>query len=93
LAALHLDTAEHGAALARGLRIAVAARDGADSAAAAIDAEINGSNVPPVPSIISKSPVPYDLLALSNAIERPLADADAVMALERMFDFIDLAPC
>lgn len=40
LSALLLDAAEHDAALARSLRIAVAARDGADSAATAIDAEI-----------------------------------------------------
>jgi len=49
-------------------------------------------NVPPVPSIISKCPLPYDLLAWCNAIERPLADDDPVMALERMFELIDLAP-
>jgi hypothetical protein len=33
-----------------------------------------------------------DLSALCTAIEGPLADADPAMALERMFDFIDLAP-
>ena len=40
LAALLLDAVEHDATVARRLRIAVAARGGADSAAAAIDAEI-----------------------------------------------------
>jgi hypothetical protein len=40
LAAVLLVVAEHDVALARSLRIAVAARDGADSAAAASDAEI-----------------------------------------------------
>ena len=33
-----------------------------------------------------------DLSALCAAIEGPLADADPGMALERMLDFIDLAP-
>ena len=32
------------------------------------------------------------LSALCAAIEGPLADADPVMALARMFSFIDLAP-
>jgi len=40
LAVLLLDAAEHDAAMARRLRIAVAARGGADSAAAAINPKI-----------------------------------------------------
>jgi hypothetical protein len=93
LAAMLLDTAEHDAALARTLRIAVAARGGADSAAVAIDAEIK--RLKRGTSLVDYKRAPAfarDLSALCAAIEGPLADADPEMALERMFDFIDLAP-
>jgi hypothetical protein len=93
LAALLLDSAVHDAALARSLRIVVAARDGADSATTAIDAEIK--RLKRGASLIDYQRVPAfarDLSALCGAIEGPLADADPAMALERMFDFIDLAP-
>jgi len=94
LGALLLDAGEHDAALARGLRSLAAAQDGADSAAAAIDAEIKRLKRGTNPIDYKRMPAfACDLLALCNAIERPLADADPVMALERMFDFIDLAPC
>jgi len=93
LAALLLEAAEHDAALARTLRIDVAAQDGAASAATAIDAEIKrlkrGS------SLVDYQRVPAfarDLAALCATIEGPLADADPAMALESMFDFVDLAP-
>ena len=71
----------------------MAARDGADSAAAVIDAEIKRLKR-------GTSPIDYkrmsafarDLSALCAAIEGPLADANPAMALERTLDFIDLAP-
>ena len=68
-------------------------RCGADSAATAIDAEIK--RLKRGTSLIDYQRVPAfarDLSALCAAIEGPLADADPAMALERMFDFIDLAP-
>jgi hypothetical protein len=93
LAALLLDAAEHDAPLARTLRIAVASRDGADAAAVEIDAEIK--RLKRGRGFIGRDRTrafARDLCALCTAIEGPLADADPVMALERMFDFIDLAP-
>ena len=93
LAAMLLDAAGHDAALARTLRIAVAARGGADSAAVAIDAEIK--RLKRGTSLVNYKRMPAfarDLSALCAAIEGPPADADPEMALERMFDFIDLAP-
>jgi len=93
LAALLVDAAEHDAALARTLRIAVASRDGADSVASEIDAEIK--RLKRGTSNIDRNRMPAftrDLSALCTAIEGPLADADPATALERMFDFIDLAP-
>lgn len=93
LAALLLDAALHDASLVRTLRIAVAARDGADSAATAIDAEIK--RLKRGTSLVDYQRVPAfarDLSALCAAIEGLLADADPAIALERMFDFIDLAP-
>lgn len=79
LAALLLDAAEHDAALARTLRIAVASRDGADSAA-----EIK--RLKRGKGFIDRDRTrafARDLSALCTAIEGPLADADPVMALER----------
>lgn len=90
LAALLLDAAEQDAALARTLRIAVASRDGA---AAEIAAEIK--RLKRGRGHIDRNRMlafARDLSALCTAIEGPLADADPAMALERMFDFIDLAP-
>jgi hypothetical protein len=93
LAAMLLYAAEHDAAVARTLRIAVAARGGADSAAAAIDAEIR--RLKRGTSLVDYGRMPAfarDLSALCAAIEGPLADADPGMALERMFDFHRSAP-
>jgi Family of unknown function (DUF6880) len=93
LAALLLDAAEHDAALARTLRVAVASQAGAASAAAEIDAEIK--RLKRGTSFIDRHRVPdfvRGLSALHDAIVGPLADADPEMALERIFDFIDLAP-
>jgi len=93
LAALLVDAAEHDAALARTLRIAVASRDGADSVASEIDAEIK--RLKRGTSNIDRNRMPAfarDLSALCTAIEGSLADADPATALDRMFDFIDLAP-
>ncbi len=93
LAGLLLETAEHDAALARTLRIAVASRDGADAGAVEIDAEIK--RLKRSRGFIDRDRTrafARDLSALCTAIEGPLAEADPVMALERMFDFIDLAP-
>ena len=88
-----IDAAEHDAALARTLRIAVASRDGADAAAVEIDAEIK--RLKRGRGFIDRNRTrafAHDLSALSTAIEGALADADPVIALERMFEFIDLAP-
>lgn len=93
LAALLLNAAEHDATLARTLRIAVASRDGADAATMEIDAEIK--RLKRGKGFIERDRTrafARDLSALCTAIEGPLADADPAMALERMFDFIDLAP-
>jgi hypothetical protein len=93
LAALLLDAAEHDAALARTLRIAVASRNSAQSATAEIDAEIK--RLKRAKGNVDWKRVPAfarDLSALCTAIEGTLADADPEAALERMFDFIDLAP-
>jgi hypothetical protein len=93
LAALLLDAAEHDAPLTRTLRIAVASSESADSAAVEIDAEIK--RLKRGRGFIERDRTrafARDLSALCTAIEGPLADADPVMALERMFDFIDLAP-
>jgi hypothetical protein len=93
LAVLLIDAAERDAPLARTLRIAVASRGGAASAAAEIDAEIK--RFKRSKSHIDWKRVPEfarDLSALSTAIEGPLADVDPGTALQRMFDFIDLAP-
>ena len=81
--------AEHDAALARTLRIAVAAQTGAGSAAAVIDAEIIRLKRGIRPIGDNRMPAfARDLAALC----RPLADANAVMALVPMFDFIDRGP-
>lgn len=93
LAALLLEAAEHDVALARTLRIAVASLVGADFATAEIDTELK--RLKRGTSHIDRSRMPAfarDLSALRDAIEGPLADADPATALERMFDFIDLAP-
>jgi hypothetical protein len=93
LAALLLDAAEHDAALARTLRVAVASQAGATAAAVEIDAEIK--RLKRGTSFIDRHRVPdfvRGLSALHDAITGPLADADPEMALERIFDFIDLAP-
>ena len=93
LAALLLDAAEHDASLAGTLRIAVANSESAASAALEIDAEIK--RLKRGKGFIERDATrafAHDLSALCTAIEGPLADADPVMALERMFDFIDLAP-
>jgi hypothetical protein len=93
LAQLLLAAAEDDTALMRGLRIAVASRNGAAEAAAEIDVEIKRIKRGKV-SIDPQRAHDFarDLKTLREAIEGPLADADPVMALERMFDFIDLAP-
>ena len=93
LATLLLDAAEHDTPLARTLRIAVASLDGANSAALEIDAEIK--RLKRGRAFIERDRTrafARDLSALCTAIEGPFADADPVMALERIFDFIDLAP-
>jgi uncharacterized membrane protein len=80
LASLLLDAAEHDAAVARRLRIAVAARGGADSAAGVIDAEIR--RLKRGTSLVDYKRMPAfarDLSALCAAIEGPLADADPGM--------------
>jgi Family of unknown function (DUF6880) len=93
LAALLLDAAEHDAAFARALRIAIASRNGAASAAAEIDAEIkrlkHGRGFIDQDRVAAAA---RDLSRLCSAIEGPLADADPEMALERIFDVIGLAP-
>jgi Trp operon repressor len=93
LAQLLLAAAEDDTALMRRLRIAVASRNGAAEVAAEIDVEIKRIKR-------GKASIDWqrahafarDLTTLREAIEGPLADADPVMALESMFDFIDLAP-
>ncbi len=93
LAALLLDAAEHDAALARTLRIAIASGNGAASVAAEIDAEIK--RLKRGRSFLDRDRVAVvarDLSRLCGAIEGPLAKADPEMALERLFDVIDLAP-
>jgi hypothetical protein len=93
LAALLLAAAEHDAPLTLTLRIAVASSESADSAAVEIDAEIK--RLKRGKGFIERDRTrafARDLSALCTAIEGPLADADPVMALERMFDFIELAP-
>ena len=93
LAQLLLAAAEGDTALMRGLRIAVASRNGAAEATAEIDVEIK--RIKRGKASIdwqSAHAVARDLTTLREAIEGPLADADPVMALERMFDFIDLPP-
>jgi hypothetical protein len=93
LAALLLDAAAHDAALARTLRIAIASGNGAASVAAEIDAEIK--RLKRGRSFLDRdriAAVGHDLSRLCGAIEGPLADADPEMALERIFDLIDLAP-
>ena len=93
LAQLLLDVAEDDPTLMRSLRIAVASRDGAAEAATQIDVEIK--RIKRGKASIDWDRVPAfarDLTALRDAIEGPLADADPLMALERIFDFIDLAP-
>lgn len=75
------------------VRVAVASQAGAASAAAEIDAEIK--RLKRGTSLIDRNRVPdfvRGLSALHDAITGPLADADPEMALERIFDFIDLAP-
>jgi hypothetical protein len=77
LASLLLDAAEHDATVARRLRIAVAARGGADSAAAATDAEIRRLKRGTIPVDYKRMPaLARDLSALGAAIEGLLADAD-----------------
>jgi hypothetical protein len=91
LAVLLLDAAEHDAAMARRLRIAVAARGGADWATAAIDAEIR--RLKRGTSLVDYRRIPAfarDLSALGAAIEGPLADADPGMGLDACSIFIDL---
>jgi Family of unknown function (DUF6880) len=93
LAALLLDVAEDDPALTRTLRIAIASRNGAASAAAEIDSEIK--RLKRGRAFIDRdrvAAVARDLSRLCSAIEGPLADADPEMALERIFDVIDLAP-
>lgn len=96
LASLLLDAAEHDATVARRLRIAVAARGGADSAAAAIDAEIRRlKRGTAAPSWSTTSECPHLPATCRRWVPRsrdcsrmPIRE----LALERMFDFIDLAP-
>ena len=76
LASLLLDAAEDDAAVARRLRIAVAARGGANSAPAAIDPEIR--RLKRGTRLVDYKRMPAfarDLSALCAAIEGPLADA------------------
>ena len=93
LAQLLLDAAEGDPPLMRLLRIAVASRNGAAEAAAQIDAEIKRIKRGKASIDWQRAPAfARDLAALRDAIEGSLGDADPAMALERMFDFIDLAP-
>jgi hypothetical protein len=93
LAQLLLDVAEDDPTLMRTLRMAVASPDGATEAAAEIDAEIKRIKHGTASIDWRRAPAfARDLSTLRDAIEGPLADADPVVALERMFDFIDLAP-
>jgi hypothetical protein len=93
LAQILLDVAEDDPTLMRTLRIAVASRDGAAEAAAEIDAEIKRIKRGKASIDWQRAPAfARDLSTLRDAIEGPLADADPMMALERMFEFIDLAP-
>lgn len=93
LARMLLQAAEDDPALMRTVRIVVASRTGAAEAAAQIDAEIKRVKRSQASIDLHRaSTFARDLTALRDAIEGPLADADPVMALERMFDFIDLAP-
>jgi hypothetical protein len=92
LARLLLEAAEDDPALMRTVRIAVASRTGAAQAAAQIDAEIKRIKRKGLDRLAPRAAFARDLTALHDAIEGPLADADPLMALERIFDFIDLAP-
>jgi hypothetical protein len=93
LAQLLLEAAEGDQPLMRTLRIAVASRTGAAEAAAQIDAEIKRIKRGKASIDWQRAPAfARDLAALRNAIEGPLGDADPAMALERVFDLIDLAP-
>ena len=93
LARLLFEAAEDDSALMRTLRITVASRAGAAEAAAHIDAEIKRIKRSRASIDWQRAPTfARGLMALRDAIEVPLADADPPRALERVFDFIDLAP-
>jgi hypothetical protein len=93
LACLLLDAAENDPAPMRTLRIAVASREGAAAAAAEIDAAIQQVGRGRSFDDSRRRPTfVRELTALRDAIEGPLAGADPMTALDRMFDFIDLAP-
>jgi len=93
LARLLLDKAEDDPALMRALRVAVASRNGPAEATAEIDAEIKRIKRGKASIDWRRAPAfARDLKSLRDAIEGPLAEADPMIALERMFDFIDLAP-
>ena len=93
LARLLLDKAEDDPALMRALRVAVASRNGPAEATAEIDAEIKRIKRGKASIDWRRAPAfARDLESLRDAIEGPLAEADPMIALERMFDFIDLAP-
>jgi len=79
--------------LMRALRVAVASRNGPAEATAEIDAEIKRIKRGKAPIDWRRAPAfARDLESLRDTIEGPLAEADPMIALERMFDFIDLAP-
>jgi hypothetical protein len=93
LAALLLDAAKHDAASARTLRIEIASGNGAASVAAEVDAEIK--RLKRGRSLLDRdrvAAIARDLSRLCGAIKGPLANADPEMALERVFEVIDLAP-
>jgi len=93
LARLLLDKAEDDPALMRALRVAVASRNGPAEATAEIDAEIKRIKRGKASIDWRRAPAfARDLESLRDTIEGPLAEADPMIALERMFDFIDLAP-